>query len=85
MNSQALELANQFTDQQNLSICLMTQGAIYDDSGDPDKALYYTEQSLQIAREIGCGSIEACCLENEGSLYYKSKDYNKVLFRTNKL
>jgi CHAT domain-containing protein len=61
------------------SLCLHRIGALYYDSGDPQKALDYYQRALAIRRTIGDRAGEANTLNNIGLAYARLGDLQKAL------
>jgi tetratricopeptide (TPR) repeat protein len=66
---QALQSANNDSDQYSIAACLGNMGLAYNELGETHRAIEYHEQALGIFREIGQRASEGRSLDNLGIAY----------------
>ncbi|MHA1341163.1 MAG: tetratricopeptide repeat protein [Promethearchaeota archaeon] len=73
------KLAREKEDKKLLSACLGNMGLIYNDKGEPDKALEYHQKAYKIHEELGNKRGMASQLENMGNIYASKGEPDKTL------
>jgi tetratricopeptide (TPR) repeat protein len=76
---QALPLFRQVGNKSGEANTLTNFGAVYDDTGQPQRALEFYEQALALFRQVGNKSGEAKTLSNLGAVYRSTDQPQKAL------
>lgn len=67
-----LKLAQKISAQKQAARCLMNLGIVAGDAGEFQRAVKYTQQSINVAKALNDKILEANCLRSMGGIYYNN-------------